>query len=126
MVTYGCDGRGRAGRVRHYLLEKARVVSQHEGERNYHVFYHVCAGVSGSLKDALHLSNPQVPCLRLPPPSWSRPRRLGLRSGLLPLPTPLFSLSMSRRRPGEQGAKGRAKGGAKRDFKVAGRGWRGP
>jgi myosin heavy subunit len=25
-------------------------VSQHEGERNYHVFYHMCAGVTGEFK----------------------------------------------------------------------------
>jgi len=47
------------GRVRHYLLEKARVVSQHEGERNYHVFYHMCAGIEGELQTALHLASPQ-------------------------------------------------------------------
>eukprot|EP00286_Rhodomonas_abbreviata_P017229 CAMPEP_0181329374 /NCGR_PEP_ID=MMETSP1101-20121128/23272_1 /TAXON_ID=46948 /ORGANISM="Rhodomonas abbreviata, Strain Caron Lab Isolate" /LENGTH=678 /DNA_ID=CAMNT_0023438439 /DNA_START=88 /DNA_END=2121 /DNA_ORIENTATION=+ len=46
------------GRVRHYLLEKARVVSQHLGERNYHVFYQMCAGVQGELRTRLHLDKP--------------------------------------------------------------------
>ncbi|EKX40396.1 hypothetical protein GUITHDRAFT_75545, partial [Guillardia theta CCMP2712] len=47
------------GRVRHYLLEKARVVSQHKGERNYHVFYQICAGLTGELRDKLHLAGPE-------------------------------------------------------------------
>mmetsp|Transcript_8728 Transcript_8728/g.20024 ORF Transcript_8728/g.20024 Transcript_8728/m.20024 type:complete len:1539 (+) Transcript_8728:166-4782(+) len=47
------------GRVRHYLLEKARVVSQHLGERNYHVFYQMCAGSNGELRQRLGLLSPQ-------------------------------------------------------------------
>eukprot|EP00960_Hanusia_phi_P029058 747751-Hanusia_phi.AAC.1 len=48
------------GRVRHYLLEKARVVSQHKGERNYHVFYQICAGLTGELREKLHLAGPET------------------------------------------------------------------
>ncbi len=49
-ILFSADHTICGGRVRHYLLEKARVVSQHEGERNYHVFYHMCAGVTGEFK----------------------------------------------------------------------------
>lgn len=45
----------RGARLRHFLLEKARVVSPHEGERNYHIFYQLCRGVSEEERKELRL-----------------------------------------------------------------------
>jgi len=37
-------------RISQYLLEKSRIVSQTNEERNYHVFYEFLAGISDELK----------------------------------------------------------------------------
>ncbi|XP_070336877.1 unconventional myosin-VI isoform X7 [Odocoileus virginianus] len=46
------------GFVSHYLLEKSRICVQGKEERNYHIFYRLCAGASEDIRERLHLSSP--------------------------------------------------------------------
>ncbi|XP_033979516.1 myosin VIb isoform X4 [Trematomus bernacchii] len=46
------------GFVSHYLLEKSRICMQNNDERNYHIFYRLCAGASEDIKKKLHLDSP--------------------------------------------------------------------
>ena len=46
------------GYISHYLLERARVVSQNPQERNYHIFYQLCAGADDTLRQRLRLGPP--------------------------------------------------------------------
>ncbi|CAN0313988.1 unnamed protein product, partial [Laminaria digitata] len=45
-LQYGQDWRLRGARTLPFLLEKSRLVHQEHNERNYHVFYQLCKGVS--------------------------------------------------------------------------------
>ncbi|XP_015210117.1 myosin VIa isoform X2 [Lepisosteus oculatus] len=46
------------GFVSHYLLEKSRICMQSKEERNYHIFYRLCAGASEDIRQKFHLSSP--------------------------------------------------------------------
>jgi myosin V len=46
--------------VRTYLLERSRVVAVNDPERNYHIFYQVCAGATPEERVRLHLREPQA------------------------------------------------------------------
>ncbi|XP_046728566.1 myosin VIa isoform X3 [Silurus meridionalis] len=50
------------GFVSHYLLEKSRICTQGQEERNYHVFYRLCAGAPEDIREKFHLSSPK--CFR--------------------------------------------------------------
>ena len=42
------------------ILERARVTSQSPDERNYHIFYQLCAGADENLAKKLHLGPPDA------------------------------------------------------------------
>lgn len=51
-LLYAAEGYIEGATIRTYLLETVRVVSQMQGERNYHVFYEVFSGLSKDQKEA--------------------------------------------------------------------------
>ncbi|VEL10762.1 unnamed protein product [Protopolystoma xenopodis] len=57
-IYFSNSGLVNGGSVVHYLLEKSRVVSQSPDERNYHIFYRLCACPSMELRRSLRLNSP--------------------------------------------------------------------
>lgn len=44
----------------HYLLEKSRICRQSGEERNYHIFYRLCAGAPEDIRLKFHLGSPDT------------------------------------------------------------------
>lgn len=57
-VHYNAKCQVVGGFISHYLLEKSRICTQSEEERNYHVFYMLLAGAPIKLRQHLQLTNP--------------------------------------------------------------------
>ncbi|XP_011308112.1 myosin-VIIa [Fopius arisanus] len=56
-VNFNKSGSIEGARIEQYLLEKCRLVHQSEGERNYHIFYSILAGLSKEEKKRLGLND---------------------------------------------------------------------
>lgn len=61
-----------------YLLEKVRLISQAPGERNYHVFYELLAGVSQRERQVLRIANVTARDFRMTANSGTFERRDGV------------------------------------------------
>ena len=54
-IQFSSQGRISGAAVRTYLLERSRVVGTNDPERNFHVFYQLCAGASPTERELLRL-----------------------------------------------------------------------
>ena len=60
-----CQNNVCGGYISHYLLEKSRICTQSDEERNYHIFYRMCAGAPAALRQQLKLGTPDQYHVRL-------------------------------------------------------------
>lgn len=56
-IHFSRSGAIEGAQIDQYLLEKSRLVSQNEGERNYHIFYSMVAGLTKEEKKILELGD---------------------------------------------------------------------
>jgi len=56
-IHFNSEGVIEGAQIEQYLLEKSRIVSQNNGERNYHIFYSMLAGLSHDERKSLDLGD---------------------------------------------------------------------
>ncbi|XP_066551296.1 unconventional myosin-If [Amia ocellicauda] len=57
-IQFSRGGEPDGGKISNFLLEKSRVVSQNENERNFHIYYQMLEGASTQQKEALGIMTP--------------------------------------------------------------------
>uniref|UniRef100_A0A8C8FDF2 Osteoclast-stimulating factor 1 n=1 Tax=Oncorhynchus tshawytscha TaxID=74940 RepID=A0A8C8FDF2_ONCTS len=57
-IQFSRGGEPDGGKISNFLLEKSRVVSQNENERNFHVYYQLIEGANPQQKEALGIMTP--------------------------------------------------------------------
>jgi len=56
-IQFENDGAPVGGKISNYLLEKVRVITRNQGERSFHIFYQVLAGLTPQELSQLQLTN---------------------------------------------------------------------
>ncbi|KAM4549321.1 unconventional myosin-If isoform 1-T2 [Odontesthes bonariensis] len=61
-IQFSRGGEPDGGKISNFLLEKSRVVSQNESERNFHIYYQLIEGANNQQKEGLGIMTPDYYC----------------------------------------------------------------